>query len=74
MDNQQQVNRENITDALAAFKSGSPSDIVDAISILTDTEKMVVKIIQEITAPPVKARRSDAGVPRKKAEQKTQTA
>jgi len=66
MDNTQ-ISKEKITAAIEAFKSGTPSEIVDAVGALTDAEKTVVKLVQELTAPPQKKKRSDAGTKRAKA-------
>jgi hypothetical protein len=69
MDNQS-LNRERLINAIDAFKDGHPSAIVDAVSVLTESEKMVVKLVQELTTDPPKpprARRSDAGTKRNKA-------
>ena len=57
MSDTQKIERQNIIDALEAFRTGSPSELVDAISMLTEPEKLCVKIIQELTSAPTKAKR-----------------
>ncbi len=68
MTEEQKPNKDRIVNALDAFRDGTPSAIVDAVSALTDTEKMIVKLVQELSVPVPKSRatRSDAGKPRVK--------
>lgn len=61
------MNKENIQRAVRAIRAGAPSEILDAIAALTDTERLVTQIVLELTTPAGKSRRADAGTKRKTA-------
>lgn len=61
------MNKENIQRAVKAIRGGGPSDILEAVAALTDTERLVVQLVLELTTPAGKTRRSDAGTRRTRA-------
>ena len=63
------MNKENCQAAIAAINAGSAKEILDAIHALSDSERLVVELVMDLTAPVPKApraRRRDAGQPRKR--------
>ncbi len=60
------MNQANIEDAVKFYRDMTPEGI-DHIRALTIEEVVAMKVVLEITAPPAKKKRADAGVPRKKA-------
>ncbi len=61
------MNKEKMMAAIQAIRDGSAREILDAVAKLDDGERLCVEMVLELTAPPAKKRRADAGIPRKKA-------
>ena len=62
------MNKEKMMAAIDVIRSGNQVAILKAVPELDDGELMCVEMVLELTAPPAKRKRSDAGKPRKAAQ------
>lgn len=51
------MNKANIQIAINAIREGSAKEILGAVATLTDTERLVVELVLDLTTPAPKAKR-----------------